>query len=206
MYRWARRSGPHFPGRRDALRHWLGPTDARRPAARTLAAGCLALALLTGCGLVGAATTFQGTFTVTSPVVGSNYIIPARYTCHGAGQSPPLHWSGAPAGTKSLALVVDDSDAPITPYIYWIVFGINPATTDIQPGQLPPGARQALNSAGQAGYNPPCPRHHDHSYRFTVYALGATVSLPNGTDLKSAWTAIARTAIARGRLTVNAEP
>jgi Raf kinase inhibitor-like YbhB/YbcL family protein len=162
--------------------------------------------MLTGCGLVGAATTFQGTFTVTSPVVGSDYILPARYTCHGAGQSPPLHWSGAPADTKSLALIVDDSDAPITPYIYWIVFDINPATTDIQPGQLPPGAKQAVNSAGQATYQPPCPHNRAHSYRFTVYALGSTISLPNGTDLKPAWTAIAERAIARGRLAVYAEP
>jgi Raf kinase inhibitor-like YbhB/YbcL family protein len=162
--------------------------------------------VLAGCGLVGGATTFQGTFTVTSPVVSSSGVIPVRYTCHGAGQSPPLHWSGAPPGTKSLALVVDDSAAPITPYVYWIVFGINPATTDIQPGQLPPGARQALNSAGKAGYDPPCPRSGGHWYRFTVYALGSSLSLPPGTGLKSAWTAIARTAIARGRLAVFAKP
>jgi Raf kinase inhibitor-like YbhB/YbcL family protein len=167
-----------------------------------LAAGCV---LLVGCGLVGAATTFQGNFTVTSPVV-SRDIIPARYTCHGAGLSPPLHWSGAPAGTKTLALVVDDSDAPITPYIYWIVFDINPSTTDIQAGQLPPGARQADNSAGHAAYDPPCARNQTHSYRFTVYALHSWVSLPNGTDLKSAWLAIAHGAIAHGRLTVIGEP
>jgi Raf kinase inhibitor-like YbhB/YbcL family protein len=192
MYQWALRC---FPGRGDALRR----------VARAIAAGGLALATLAGCGLVGAATTFQGTFTVTSPVVKGD-VIPARYTCHGAGQSPPLHWSGAPARTKSLALVVDDSDAPITPYIYWIVLGINPATTDIQSGQLPPGAHQAMNSAGHAAYEPPCPRNHAHWYRFTVYALDSSLSLPNGTSLKTAWTAIARTAIARGRLPVIAEP
>jgi Raf kinase inhibitor-like YbhB/YbcL family protein len=174
-----------------------------RPAARMLAAAaCL---LLTGCGLVGAATTFQGTFTLTSPVVSHN-IIPARYTCHGAGLSPPLHWSGAPAGTKSLALVVDDADAPYTPYIYWIVFDINPSTTEIQAGQLPSGAREALNSAGHTAYDPPCPRNQDHSYRFTVYALQSAVPRPNGTDLKTAWLAISREAIAHGRLTVTAKP
>lgn len=205
MYRWARRPRLHPPGRRDALRRFAGRRGTLWRAARPLAAGCLALALLAGCGLVGAATAFQGTFTVTSPVVRGG-VLPARYTCHGAGQSPPLHWSGAPPRTRSLALVVDDSDAPITPYVYWIVFGINPATTDIQPGQLPPGARQALNSAGRAAYDPPCPRNDEHSYRFTVYALGSSISLPNGTSLTSAWTAIARTAIARGRLSVNVKP
>ena len=205
MYRWARRPGRYFLGRRDPLRHFPARRAALPPVARTIAAGGVTLVILTGCGLVGAATTFQGTFTVTSPVVKGS-VIPARYTCHGAGQSPPLHWSGAPAGTKSLALVVDDSDAPITPYIYWIVLGINPATTDIQSGQLPPGAHQAMNSAGHAAYDPPCPRNQAHWYRFTVYALDASVSLPSGTSLKSAWTAIAGTAIARGRLPVIAEP
>lgn len=166
------------------------------------AAGCV---LLTGCGLVGAATTFQGEFTVTSPEV-SKGILPLRYTCHGAGQSPPLHWSGAPVGTKSLALVVDDSAAPVAPYIYWIVFDINPSTTEIQAGQLPSGARQAENSAGHAAYDPPCPRNQEHSYRFTVYALRAAIPRPNGTDLKAAWMAISRNAIAHGRLPANVKP
>ncbi|HEX4063880.1 MAG TPA: YbhB/YbcL family Raf kinase inhibitor-like protein [Streptosporangiaceae bacterium] len=179
-----------------------------RLAARMLAvAGSLLLAggLLAGCGLVGAPTTFQGEFTVTSPVV-SKGVIPLRYTCHGDGLSPPLHWSGAPAGTKTLALVVDDADAPITPYIYWIVFDINPTTTDIQAGERPTGARQADNSAGHAAYDPPCPGNKDHSYRFTVYALHSAVSLPNGTDLKAAWLAISRATIAHGRLPVIAKP
>jgi Raf kinase inhibitor-like YbhB/YbcL family protein len=169
------------------------------------ALGAVLLAAQAGCGLVGGPTTFQGGFTVTSPVVNGG-IIPARYTCHGAGLSPPLHWSGAPSRTKTLALVVDDAEAPITPYIYWIVFNINPSTTDIQAGQLPSGARQADNSAGHAAYDPPCPRNHEHSYRFTVYALHSAVSLSNGAGLKSAWLAIARTAIAHGRLPVIAKP
>jgi phosphatidylethanolamine-binding protein (PEBP) family uncharacterized protein len=87
-----------------------------------------------------------------------------RYTCHGAKTNPPLNWSGAPAGTKSLALIVDDSSAPITPTIYWLVFDINPGATDIQEGALPTGARQALNSAGSPytalSARPPAP------YRF----------------------------------------
>jgi Raf kinase inhibitor-like YbhB/YbcL family protein len=179
----------------------------RRTAA--IAAGCLLVAAQAGCSLVSASTTFSGDapveITVTSPVL-IRGVIPARYTCHGAGLSPPLHWSGAPPGTKTLALVVDDSDAPITPYIYWIVFDINPTTTDIQAGQLPPGARQAQNSAGRAAYDPPCPRIREHTYRFTVYALRSTLSLPNGAGLMPAWVAIAHAAIARGRLIANAKP
>jgi Raf kinase inhibitor-like YbhB/YbcL family protein len=164
--------------------------------------------VLAGCGLVGGPALLQGDapdiITVTSPVVVRD-AIPAKYTCHGGGVSPPMHWSGAPQDTKSLAVVIDDSDAPITPYIYWIVFDIGPSTTDIQQGQLPPGARQADNSAGQAVYDPPCPGNEEHSYRFTVYALHSPLSLPNGTSTKTAWAAIAHAAIARGRLSVNAE-
>ena len=59
------------------------------------------------------------------------------FTCHGAKVSPPLYWSGAPQGTKSYAIVVDDSAAPITPYIYLIVFNIPQATTDLQAAHLP---------------------------------------------------------------------
>jgi Raf kinase inhibitor-like YbhB/YbcL family protein len=184
---------------------WLGG-GRRLRGWRTLGvAGCLLVIVLAGCGLVGGATTFQAdNITVTSPVF-TRGVIPARYTCYGAGQSPALHWSGAPTSTRSLALVVDDADAPITPYIYWIVFDIAPATTGIQQGQLPTGARQARNSAGHARYDPPCPRNQHHSYRFTVYALDSVLSLPNGTSMKSAWLAIARAATARGRLQVNAD-
>ena len=168
------------------------------------AAGVLVLGLAGGCGLVGGTATFQpDIITVTSPVLGRG-AIPARYTCRGAGVSPPLHWSGAPEGTESLALVVDDGATPITPYIYWIVFNINPATTGIQEGRLPYGARQAQNSAGRAAYQPPCPQNEDRSYRFTVYALRSVLSLRNGVGLRSAWMAIARSAIARGRLTATA--
>ena len=102
---------------------------------------------------------------------------------------------------------MDDAAAPITPYIYWIVFDIPEATTDIQDGpQLPPGARQADNSLGRPSYDPPCPDSPGHSYRFTVYALQSTLNLPNGAPTLSAWTAIAKSAIARGRMAVAAAP
>ena len=76
-------------------------------------------------------------------------IMPDRFTCGGARTgSPPLTWAGAPAGTKSIALVVDDADAPITPYVYWVVFDIGPGTSALLEGQLPPGrARRAARPA-----------------------------------------------------------
>jgi Raf kinase inhibitor-like YbhB/YbcL family protein len=132
-------------------------------------------------------------------------VMPVNFTCGvGNPSSPPLSWTGMPAGTKSLALVVDDSNAPITPYVYWVVFNISPNTQDILEGQLPPGARQARNSAGSIGYLPPCPGSTGHTYRFTVYALKSQLNLPDGTSLLSAWQAIAAAATATGRTTASA--
>jgi len=172
------------------------------------AAALLAIApLLAACGLLGGPNKLRqdapDSMTVTSPLFGQG-VIPSQYTCHGRGVSPALYWSGAPTGTKALAVVVDDSDAPITPYIYWIVFDIRPTTSDIQAHQLPPGAEQAENSRGFARYDAPCPIHGSHKYRFTVYALSSPLHLSNGISAKTAWTAIARKAIARGRLTATA--
>jgi len=159
--------------------------------------------LLGGCGLLSGPATLQQddpqVMTVTSPEFGQGVAIPHQYTCHGEGESPPVSWSGAPTGTKALALVMDDAGAPITPYVYWLVFDISPATPDIQAGRLPPGALQAQNSKGTAGYSPPCP-DRSHQYRFTVYALDAPLRLPEGASLTATWSAIASHAIARGRL------
>jgi Raf kinase inhibitor-like YbhB/YbcL family protein len=161
---------------------------------------------LAGCGL------FSSGVTLTNPSVMTvsegafvHNTMPARFTCtakHSA--SPPLTWAGAPAGTKSIALVVDDSNAPITPYVYWVVFDIGPGTSALLEGQLPPGARQARGTAGFDKYDPPCPGQDGHTYRFTVYALNKVLNLPNGTSLQSAWQAIAAATIGRGRLPVNA--
>jgi Raf kinase inhibitor-like YbhB/YbcL family protein len=185
-----------------------------RAAAAARRAGAVAglLCLLSGCGLIGPSKSSLGqaeqqSMTVTSPMVQQGAML-RRYTCHGRGpaQSPPLSWSAAPAHTRSLALVVDDAAAPITPRLYWIVFDINPDTTDIQAGSLPTGARQAHNSTGRSYYDPPCPVGSRHQYRFTVYALNAMLRLPKGAPEKEAWSSIAHHAIARGRLAVWADP
>jgi Raf kinase inhibitor-like YbhB/YbcL family protein len=165
----------------------------------------LAMVLLAGCGLLGGPKTVQGnvpdTMTVTSPVF-SQGVMGRPYTCLGGGKSPAIRWSGAPPDTKSLALVMDDAAAPITPYIYWIVFDIGPQATDIPDGAIPPGALVADNSMGSSAYDAPCGAKLDHSYRFTVYALNTVLRLRRGTGAKTAWQAIAAAAIARGRLTV----
>jgi Raf kinase inhibitor-like YbhB/YbcL family protein len=177
---------------------------ARRMAAAGAAVGCgLPVA---GCGVFGSGITITApsVMTVSSGAFVQN-VMPQRFTCaNPKALNPPLGWAGAPPGTKSIALVFDDSSAPITPYVYWIVFDIKPATSDIQEGQLPPGARQAQNSARRVGYDPPCPGPHGHMYRFTVYALNSVLNLPTGTSLQSAWTAIAAATIGRGRIPASA--
>ena len=183
----------------------------RRPSRYASAALAVAAALiLAGCGQAGqGAPVAPRTMSVSSEAFGQTFgqnILPKTYTCHGDRVSPPLDWSGAPADTKSLALVVDDSSAPITPYIYWLVFDIQPGTTDIQEGAVPTGARQAMNSMGTVKYDAPCPSGHSHSYRFTVYALNSQLTLPNGAPLLAVWTAIANATIGRGRIVVTGNP
>ena len=185
--------------REGQVRRLAGRSGRSIPAA----AAATALFLVSGCGLIGGPSTVlvavPDTITVTSPDFDGKAMGP-EFSCHGAGRHPAIHWSGAPAGTKSLALVMDDSAAPITPYIYWIVFDIGSQSSDIPAGRLPPGSRQADNSKGTSGYDPPCPANPGHFYRFTVYALDRRLTLPAGSSAKTAWMAIANAAIARGRL------
>jgi Raf kinase inhibitor-like YbhB/YbcL family protein len=178
----------------------------RPPRARAVGALTLAVLTLAGCGAAGyGAPVPPSTMSINSAAFISG-VLPAQYTCHGAKMNPPLNWSSAPPGTKSLALIVDDSSAPITPFIYWLVFNINAGATDIQEGSLPTGAHQALNSDDTATYDAPCPTGHRHSYRFTIYALRTTLNLTNGAPLQSTLTAIAAATIGRGRIVVTGNP
>jgi Raf kinase inhibitor-like YbhB/YbcL family protein len=169
--------------------------------------------LLSGCGLLGGPQPLSADaplkMTITIPALTGN-VLPARFTCYGhaAAESPPIFWSGAPQGTKSLALVVDDSATPIEPRVYWIVFDIGPDTTDLPVGTLPLHARVAQNSSHRAAYDPPCPVGAPHKYRFTIYAVNTSFgrSLPNGATLLQAWTTIAAHVIARGTTTATACP
>lgn len=203
-----------FPVRRDR------PARHARPPALALLLVASGL-LVSGCGLLGGPQPLSENaplkMSVTSPVLVDD-VLPARYTCYShAPQSPPIFWSGAPSDTKSLALVLDDSSTPIEPRVYWLVFDINPATTDLQPvpanpaGQaaaLPPRTKVAQNSARVAGYDPPCPRSGPHTYRFTVYALNTYFrrSLNYGVPLLQAWTTIAAHVLARGQMTAKVCP
>jgi Raf kinase inhibitor-like YbhB/YbcL family protein len=180
-----------------------------RAAAALILAVCL---LMSGCGLVTGPQPLSEdaplSMQVNSPVVSAKGILPAAYTCYGAGESPPVSWSGAPARTRSFALVIDDHDAPIAPYLYWLVVNISDLTTEIQAGHRPPGAWYADNSTGHARYDAPCPSGSTHQYRITVYALNTRIAkaAQGGQQLLPTWTAIAPHVLARGTMNVTACP
>lgn len=108
--------------------------------------------------------------------------IPSKHTCEGADVSPPLAWSDVPAGTKSLALIVDDPDAPDpkapkTVWVHWVVFGIPPDVTSLpEGGPLPAGAHEGTNDWKAVGYGGPCPPIGRHRYFHKLYALDTVLS------------------------------
>lgn len=108
-----------------------------------------------------------------SPAFREHGEIPAKYGCSGGGQavSPPLTISGVPADAKSLALIVDDPDAPGGTFTHWLVWNIAPGTTAIAEGLVPAGASEGKNGYGKNGWGPPCPPSGEHHYIFVLYAL-----------------------------------
>ncbi len=138
------------------------------------------------------------TIVVSSPAFGDGQPIPREHTCHGAGRPPELSWRGVPGDAKSLALVVSDPDAPRGTFIHWVVDDLPARDGTLAPGELPPGAREADNSAGKRGWYPPCPPSGTHRYLFTVYALSEPVS---GRSTQDILDQVARRAVARGTLT-----
>jgi hypothetical protein len=193
--------------------------QSRRQVLRRLGAGAAAGALsLGGC----LAEPPGGGGTATGTTVGSRGLslasvafddggsIPARYTCEGENESPPLTVEGVPNGTVSLALVVDDPDAPNGPYVHWLVWGLPPDVGTL-PAGVPKtervdsldGARQGTNSGGSVGYTGPCPPTNDgaHTYRFDAYALEREVDLDAGARRPALEEALSAGVLAKTRLT-----
>jgi Raf kinase inhibitor-like YbhB/YbcL family protein len=113
---------------------------------------------------------------LTSSAFQPNGSIPAKYTCDGAGMSPPLQIAGVPAGSRSLALIVYDPDVPksIKPdgrYSHWVVWNIAPGTSGIEEHQS-----GGISENGRAGYIPPCPPNGEHRYIFQLFALDKNLS------------------------------
>lgn len=140
-----------------------------------------AMAVVSGCGGAdesGPASTSSRSptaadrLTVTSPAYPDAGTIPRRYTCEGENVSPPLAIIGVPPQAASLALLLQDPDAPGGTFTHWLAWDIDPHTTHLTAGQHPPGAAEGRNGFGKAGYGGPCPPRGDrpHRYVLTVYA------------------------------------
>ena len=120
------------------------------------------------------------TLILSSSAFGPGQEIPRLHSCEGDDRSPALGWRGVPEGTQSLALIVDDPDAPDPDaprmtYVHWVVFNLPPAVVDLPegmtPADLPPGARVGVNDFGHRSYGGPCPPVGRHRYFFKLYAL-----------------------------------
>lgn len=102
---------------------------------------------------------------------GEELIIPRKYTCDGRDINPPLQISGTPVGAKSLALIVDDPDAPRGTWVHWTVWNTSPEITSIAENSVPTGAVEGTTDFGRTGYGGPCPPSGTHRYFFKIYAL-----------------------------------
>ena len=170
---------------------------------RRLASWAAVLAVLAGCGsekVSGPPPAAPTRMTLSSPAFGGGAAIPRRFTCDGANASPPLRWSRPPAGARSLALLMEDPDAPGGTFVHWTAYGLAARAGGLEAGQRAP--REGTNSFGDRGYGGPCPPGgQTHRYVFTVYALRSRLPLEPGAKPADVRAAIAKSALARGQLT-----
>jgi Raf kinase inhibitor-like YbhB/YbcL family protein len=124
-------------------------------------------------------------FKITSSAFGEGELIPRKYTCDARDVSPPLAWTGVPAGAKTLALIADDPDAPMGTWVHWVAYNL-PAGVAELPEATPPdpelkgGGRQGRNDFKRFGYGGPCPPSGTHRYFFKLYALDVALDLAAG--------------------------
>lgn len=139
---------------------------------------------------------------IESPAFEHNQFIPAKYTCQGEDVNPPLKISDVPQEAKSLALIIDDPDAPMGVWVHWTVWNITPRTEEIAGNSVPNrapwdpnspatplSAEQGITDFGKPGYGGPCPPSGTHRYFFKLYALNVMLDLsPTATkaDLEKA--------------------
>lgn len=132
-------------------------------------------------------------------------MIPKKYTCDGADVSPPLAWDQVPEGTKGIALISDDPDAPMGTWVHWVLYAL-PGDVRELPEALPPqemlpnGARQGTNDFRRIGYGGPCPPGGTHRYYFKVYALDSALALEPGLTKAKLLKAMEGHVLAEGQL------
>jgi len=136
-------------------------------------------------------------FTLSSTAFRDGATIPVKHTCDGVDASPQLAWSGAPAGTRSFALIADDPDAPAGSWVHWVVYNLPAAVSELPENVAKVealdlgGARQGRNDFRRPGYGGPCPPPGPaHRYFFTLYALDVPLTLKPGAQSKDVKTAM----------------
>ena len=144
-------------------------------------------------------------FQLTSPAFPNGQPIPAKYTGDGDDHSPPLSWSGQPAGTASFALICDDPDAPRGTWVHWVLFNLSANCHALPPhvltiGKLANGVHQGKTDFGSLGYGGPAPPPgKPHRYYFKLYALDAMLKLPVGATKAQLLTAMQGHVLAEAR-------
>ena len=142
---------------------------------------------------------------ITSSAFEEGGLIPPKYTCDGVDISPPLQWDAVPEGTKSIALISDDPDAPMGTWVHWVLFNLPPETKElpenIHPDEnLPSGAVQGITDFRRIGYGGPCPPSGTHRYFFKIYALDTVLDLPPRAGKSDLVNAMERHILAKGQL------
>jgi Raf kinase inhibitor-like YbhB/YbcL family protein len=142
---------------------------------------------------------------VTSPAFKEGGMIPQQYTCEGEDISPPLRWGAVPEGTESLAVIMEDPDAPWGTFVHWVVYDLPPELQGL-PENLPRdktfavGGVQGVNNSSELGYKGPCPPSGTHRYFFRLYALDAKTDLPAGETKNRLLKAMEGHILAQGQL------
>lgn len=146
-------------------------------------------------------------WTISSVAVREGLPIDRKYTCDGEDISPPLSWPAAPVGTRSLALIVDDPDAPSGTFTHWLLWGMDARRTSLAEGisKLPEVrgvGRQGKTGFGKVGYGGPCPPPGPpHHYRFKLYGLSSPIEVPAGAERDELEKAMAGKVVAYSILT-----
>jgi Raf kinase inhibitor-like YbhB/YbcL family protein len=143
------------------------------------------------------ATTTKNSLTVRSVAFSAGGHIPVKYSCEGEDINPPLEITGFPEGTKTLAIIVEDPDAPRGTFDHWLVWNI-PPNEPIDENSVP--GISGRNGFGKTGYGGPCPPSGSHRYFFRVYALDTKLDLPAGSDKKALQNAMKDHILASGEL------
>lgn len=141
---------------------------------------------------------FMSNLLIKSSAFESGKQIPNKYTCDGQDVNPPLSVEGTPKETKTLALILDDSDAPSGTFDHWIVWNIPALTSRINEDSVP--GKEGLNSARQQGYMGPCPPSGTHRYFFKLYALDVELNLGANSTKKDVEKAMKGHILAKGEL------